>query len=114
MEPKKGGVSVRPSERRQAIWEALRLRRQDTAENLAWEFGVSVRTILTDVGELTLHYQIETVRGRYSGGIKVPDWYHPTRKTLCPEQIRALRRLATSTEGKDLCAINSILDQFAP
>lgn len=107
-------MSVRPNERRQAIWEVLRLRRQDTAENLAREFGVSVRTILNDVVELTLSYPIETVRGRYGGGIKVPDWYQPTRSTLCPEQIRALKRLATSADGKDLCAINSILDQFAP
>lgn len=46
--------NMTPSERREAILNVLCKRRQDTVENLAHEFGVSVRTIKYDIEELTL------------------------------------------------------------
>ena len=73
---------MRPNERRAAIFDALCIRRQDTVENLASEFGVSEKTIRRDIEELSCSYPIETVRGRYGGGVKVADWYHQNRKTL--------------------------------
>ncbi len=42
------------------------------------------------------------------------DWYHPTRTTLCPEQVALLKKLAPSLQGDDLAVLNSILSQFAP
>ena len=105
---------MRPSERRQAIWETLCHRRQETAQNLASEFGVSVRTVWYDIEQLSLSYPIETVCGRYGGGVKVSDWYRPSRSTLCPEQIALLKKLAPSLQGDDLVVMNSILSQFAP
>lgn len=57
--------SMTPSERREAILRVLCQRRQDKIDNLAEEFGVSVRTIKNDIEELTLAHPIETVRGRY-------------------------------------------------
>ena len=83
-------------------------------DNLASEFGVSEKTIRRDVEELMCSYPIETIRGRYGGGVKVSDWYRPTRSTLCPEQMALLKKLAPSLEGDDLAVINSILSQFAP
>ena len=103
-----------PAERRQAIWTVLCKRRHDTAANLASEFGVSQRTIWYDIEELMLTHPIETVCGRYGGGVKLPDWYHPTRTTLCPEQVALLKKLAPSLQGDDLAVLNSILSQFAP
>ena len=84
------------TERRQDLWNRLCQRRQDTIDNLAAEFKVSRRTIMYDIDALTLSYPIETVRGRYGGGVKVSDWYHPTRRTLCPEQVALLKKMATS------------------
>jgi len=101
-------------ERRQALWNTLCQRRQDTVENLAAEFKVSPRTIRYDIETLTLSYPVETVRGRYGGGVKVSDWYHPTRRTLCPEQVALLKKVATSLTGSDLATLNSIISQFAP
>ena len=46
--------SMTPSERREAILRVLCQRRQDKIDNLAEEFGVSVRTIKNDIEELTL------------------------------------------------------------
>lgn len=101
-------------DRRQDIWLALSERRQDTIEHLATEFSVSPRTIRYDIDALSLTYPIETVRGRFGGGVKVADWYQPSRKTLNAEQIALLRKLAPSLEGNDLVVMNSILLQFAP
>ena len=65
-------------------------------DNLASEFGVSEKTIRRDVEELMCSYPIETIRGRYGGGVKVSDWYRPTRNILCSEQIALLKKLAPS------------------
>jgi predicted DNA-binding transcriptional regulator YafY len=63
-----------PNERRMEIIEALCRRRQDTMANLAAEFGVSVRTIKNDIDILSLSYPIETIRGRYGGGVRHLEW----------------------------------------
>ena len=101
-------------DRRQDIWMALQQRRHDTIQHLATEFNVSPRTIRYDIEALSLSYPIETVCGRYGGGIKVSDWYQPNRKTLSPEQMALLKKLAPSLEGEDLIIMNSIISQFAP
>ena len=103
-----------PSKRQQAIWDVLCRRRQVTAKELAYDFGVSQRTIWRDIEQLTLSYPVETVCGRHGGGIKVADWYHPTKSKLCTEQMALLKKLAPSLQGDDLVVMNSIISQFAP
>ena len=61
-------MRVTANERRRAILETLCRRRRDTRENLAFEFGVSVRTIEYDVQRLSQSYPIYTEQGR-AGGI---------------------------------------------
>lgn len=102
-----------PSERRQRLIELLCQRRQDTTENLAAEFGVNERTIRRDIEELTLTYPLETVCGRYGGGVKVADWYHLNRKALSPEQAALLKKLAPTLQGNDLAVMNGIITQFS-
>lgn len=105
--------NMTPSERREAILNVLCKRRQDTVENLAHEFGVSVRTIKYDIEELTLAYPIETVRGRYGGGVKVAEGYYLGRKYLKPSQQELLKKLSEQLSGNDLEVMNSILRDFA-
>ena len=94
--------------------DVLSVRRSDTAENLAAEFGVSERTIRRDVEELTLRFPLETVRGGHGGGIRLCAWYRPYRRTLSPEQAAALRRAAVSAAGEpDRKLLLSILAQFS-
>ena len=83
---------LKANERRQKILEILCVRRQETMENLAQEFNVTTRTIRNDIEELTLAHPIETVRGRYGGGVRVADGY---------------------LTGEDLATMNSILSEFA-
>ena len=113
----RGWTSVKknmtPSERREAILNVLCKRRQDTVENLAHEFGVSVRTIKYDIEELTLAHPIETVRGRYGGGVKVADGYYIGRKYLKPKQQELLKKLSEQLAGDDLEVMNSIFRDFA-
>ena len=103
-----------PNERRQSIWQSLCRSRHETIQNLAMEYQVSPRTIRYDINILTLSHPIETIRGRYGGGVKLADWYQPSRKTLSLEQIALLKKVATSLEDDELVVMNSIFSQFAP
>lgn len=104
--------SMRPNERREAILKVLCHRRQDTIVNLANEFGVSIRTIKYDIDELTLSHPIETIRGRYGGGVKVADGYYIGRKYLKPRQRELLLRVQTELSDEDAILMQSILDDF--
>ena len=108
-----------PTERRQKLLEALCLRRYDTYSNLACEFGVSKRTICNDIGNLMCTYPIETMRGRYGGGVKVMDGYYfnfksSTHRALTKEQTAVLKKCRRFLCDSDRDTINSILVQFAP
>lgn len=102
-----------PNERRMEIMEVLCQRRHDTMKNLAFEFGVTERTIRNDISILSLSYPLETIRGRYGGGVKVMDGFYMNRKYLKPEQKNLLERLSTNLSGEDLSIMNSILKEFA-
>ena len=93
------------NERRKQILDLLCQRRRDTVQNLATEFG--------DIEELTLTYPLETVRGRYGGGVKMADWYFQDRPKLSPKQTALLKRLAVGLHGEDLDEMNQILARFA-
>ena len=100
-------------ERRQQILELLCQRRKDTMQNLAAELRVSERTIRRDVEILTRSYPLETVCGRYGGGVRVADWYHLDRQRMSPKQTALLRRLAADLRGEDLEVMEQILLKFA-
>ena len=104
---------LRPNERREAILDRLCKRRQDTIDNLAAEFGVSRRTIRYDIEELSCAYPIESVKGRYGGGVRVADGYYLGRKYLKPTQQELLKRLSEQLSEEDLATMNSILSDFA-
>lgn len=64
----KGGVcDLETFERRNQIWEKLRIRRHDTVDNLANEFDVSSRTIRRDIQAIILQKPIYTLPGKYGG-----------------------------------------------
>ena len=105
---------MRPNERRELLLESLLQRREDTIENLASEFDVNERTIRRDIEQLTSSYPLETVRGRYGGGVRVADWYRQGRKYLTSEQEALLNKLASTLRGEELATMNGILTQFAP
>ncbi len=101
------------AERRLRLLGVLCLRRHDTYDNLAHEFNVCKRTIRYDVAALMCEYPVETVCGRYGGGIKVKDDYFPYRKALNTKQIDLLIKLSAQLAGDDLETMKGILLQFA-
>ena len=108
-----------PSERRQKLLEVLCIRRHDTCDNLAHEFNVSNATIRRDIAVLMCSFPIETVCGRFGGGVRVADGYYlnykpSNRKVLDPKQITLLRKLREQLVGEDRDTMDSILIQFAP
>lgn len=110
---KGGEKGMTATERRQKIMELLNVRRQETMQNMAFEFGVSDRTIRNDINELSLSYPIETIRGRYGGGVRLMDGFSLNRKYLNPEQQNLLEKLSAHLSGDDLATMNSIFRDFA-
>ena len=108
-----GWVQLNPSERQSAIMDILRRERHTTTARLSAEFDVTERTIRNDITALSLSLPVLTVRGRYGGGVKLADWFHPYAKTLSPRQEELLHRLKTTLAGDDLIVLNSILVQFS-
>lgn len=104
---------MNPSERRNSIIEILCVRRFETIANLAQRLDVSVRTICRDIVVLSCTYPIETVRGRYGGGVKMAEWYHSGRTMLTAPQKALLLKLRPTLSGLDLEVMDSILAQFA-
>lgn len=104
---------ITPTERRMEIIKLLCKRRSETMENLAEEFGVTSRTIRNDIDYLSLSYPIETVRGRYGGGVKIIGDFDLDRKYLNAQQKTLLEKLKESLSGQELSIMNTILSDFA-
>ena len=100
------------NERRQLILEALSERRQETVQNLASEFGVSVRTIKYDIEILTSSAPIYTVQGN-GGGIRVADGWYISRRYLHDDQEALLRELLPGLQPEQRETMESILASFA-
>lgn len=100
------------TERRQSILEVLCLRRFDTIDHLADEFGVSRRTIRYDLEVLQCSYPIETVKGG-GGGIRVMDGYYIGMKYLNSGQAALLEKLSETLSGDELLMMQSILKTFS-
>lgn len=100
------------NERRKAILEVLCARRHETRENLAFEFGVSKRTIEYDVLSLSLEYPVYTSQGN-GGGIHVVDGFKLDMKYLSDKQCSLLEKLAANLSGDDAEVMASIIKTFA-
>lgn len=96
------------SERRQAILEVLSLRRHETRENLANEFGVSKRTIEYDVLNLMLTYPVYTVQGN-GGGIYVTDNFRLDRPRMNEKQTALLQKVLLTLSGEDKETMETII-----
>lgn len=99
------------AERRQAILEVLCLRRHETRENLANEFGVSKRTIEYDVLNLMLTYPVYTVQGN-GGGIYVTDNFRLDRPRMNEKQMALLQKVLLTLSGEDKETMQNIINIY--
>ena len=100
------------NERRMALLEVLCLRRHDTRENLAFEFGVSKRTIEYDVQILSANYPIYSVQGK-GGGIFIMEGYELHKSYLTNKQSEVLQEMALTLTGENKQIVLSILKDFS-
>lgn len=99
------------SERRQAILEVLCMRRHETRENLATEFGVSKRTIEYDVLQLSLEYPVYTTQGN-GGGIHVMDDYRLDRPRMNEKQTALLNKVLLTLSEEDAETMKQIINTY--
>ena len=95
------------AERRNEILKALCRRRHDTISNLAFEFGVSERTIRRDIETLSLSVPIYTQTGRYGGGIYVLDGYFMDQIRVNDHEAQVLNKINTMAEKQTKCVLSS-------
>ena len=81
------------TERQLKLMRTLSQRRYDTVSNLALEFGVTARTILRDIDEITPYIAVYCKRGRYDGGVYVDPNYRMDRAYMMPDEIAVLRKV---------------------
>ena len=105
---------MNPYDRQTAIMNILCRERHTTTARLAAELGYTERTIRSDITTLSLGYPLQTVRGRYGGGVQLADWFYPQSMTLALRQKELLERIQPLLTGEDLIVLNSILLQFDP
>ena len=102
------------SERREAILQALYMRRHDTMGNLAHEFSVSRQTILSDINVLSLdHPEIEIRAGRWGGGVYIKNGFRSDRKYLKPEEKELLVSLRKQLDEKQKVIMDGLLKRLA-
>jgi predicted DNA-binding transcriptional regulator YafY len=99
------------AERRQAILETLCIRRHETRENLAFEFGVSKRTIEYDILSLSLTYPIYTTQGN-GGGIHVVDGFYLDKPCLNEKEIALLLKILPTLTGEDSKTMSGIIRKY--
>lgn len=104
---------MRANERRMLILETLCARRQETMQNLAFEFNVTRRTILSDIEQLSLSYPIYTLSG-HAGGVYISEDYYLGKRYLSNEQQELIERLMNEVSDQDAKTLKGILERFTP
>ena len=100
------------TERREAIVQLLCKRKHETVENLAFEFDVSMRTIMRDLAKLSLSYPVYTVPGRYNGGIYIAEDYYIGKQYLSNEQLQTIISLMDKADDDQKKVLESIIKDF--
>lgn len=98
-------------ERREEIMRILIVRRHESMQVLAAEFGVTDRTIRNDITVLTAKYPLKTSRG-VGGGVSLPNTFNPHKNILSMEQINVLKELLPKANEHQKTVIQKMLAAF--
>ena len=94
------------TERRLEIMKILCRRRHEKMSNLAFEFGVSLKTIQRDINEISTSIPIHIKTGRYEGGVYLMDGYYLDCLYLKNSEIELLKKARISLLQDDKCLLN--------
>ncbi len=103
---------MRALERRHELLQVLCTRRYDKICNLAHEFGVSERTIMRDVQELSLTYPIYTKQGT-DGGVYVERGYYINKSYLKENEVKLLNSLKQTLSVEEKVVLEGIIARFS-
>ena len=106
-----GEIGMDTAHRRMEIISILSVKGHITARELAWELGVTIRTIHHDIFTLTFDYPIYTKPG-CGGGIFITDNYRPYTNTLTETELETLCRLYGKAEGKEKEILFRIIHKY--
>lgn len=109
------------AERRKQLLRILCRRKYDTMSNLAFELGVSPRTIRRDVEILSLTEPLYTQTGRHGGGVYIDKDYRMDRMYFEPEQQTVLQSVVQYISSidpspfspKEMNILRSILIEYS-
>ena len=101
-----------PNERRMEILQVLIERKEGTLENLAFEFGVSKRTMQYDIETLSLSHPIYCESGN-GGGIRIEKDYKIGKRKFSQEQEEFLKSLLPRLSAGEQEKMNEILSEFS-
>ncbi len=99
------------TERRTQLFELMCERRHETIDNLAFEFGVSRRTIRYDIEILTCSYPIYTTKGT-GGGVHIVDEYRCGIRYMTNEEIKFLESVSATLDGDDASKLQKIIGKY--
>lgn len=102
-----------PTERRMKILSLICKKRHIITDDLAKIFNVSNRTIRNDIKYLSLSYPIETISGRYGGGVKIHEEFHLNKSYLNTEEIELLEEIKGCLPERKAVVVENILNKFA-
>lgn len=100
------------TERRQLILEYISDRRIVTMQEIAYEFGICLRTAKTDVQILSCSHPIFTQKGG-AGGVRAMDGWYLSRRYLHDDQEALLRSLLPGLQPEQQETMQRILSAFA-
>ena len=99
-------------ERRESIKALIIKNRFATAQELAYRYGVSQRTIFRDIMYLSSRLPITTKVGG-GGGIFLDSDFENPKQYLNAEEENLLLRLSETLSKKDMLIIHNIINKFS-
>lgn len=89
------------NERREEIIRILRARKFEKMSNLAFEFGVDIRTIRRDITHLTISYPLVTKAGRYDSGVYWEQWWQDPHANILSQHHKNALKIAVKAVDKE-------------
>lgn len=93
-------------ERQMKILRILCRRKHETIANIAIELGVSERTVIRDITELSLSEPIYTVTGRYRGGVYIDPDYSMHKMYFEENERLLIEKIVADIEKGNCCYLN--------
>ena len=101
------------NQRRQEIIDLLVENGHLHVADLMEKLGVSRRTILYDIEELSLIYPIYTLIGGAYGGVYISEDYKPGNRYINDEEVKVLKELIPKANVEQRKVLEDLINKFS-